>query len=62
MTESFTQLTVDRLDAERANHHELVLSTGPEAVEKRIKNLERRRDALADGLLKRDLFVVKSAK
>jgi len=62
VTESFTQLTVDRLDAERANHHELVLSTGPEAVEKRIKNLERRRDALADGLLKRDLFVVKSAK
>ena len=26
------------------------------------KNLERRRDALADGLLKRELFVVKSAR
>jgi hypothetical protein len=31
-------------------------------VEKRIKDLERRRDALADGLLKRELFVVKSAR
>ena len=62
VTEPFVQLTVDRLDAERANHHELVLSTGSEAVERRIENLERRRDALADGLLKRDLFVVKSAK
>ena len=62
VTEPFVQLTVDRLDAERANHHELVLSTGSEAVERRIENLERRRDALVDGLLKRDLFVVKSAK
>ena len=62
MTELFVQLTVDRLDAERANHHELVLSTGSEAVERRIENLDRRRDALADGLLKRELFVVKSAR
>ena len=62
VTESFTQLTVDRLDTERAYYRELVLSAGPEAVERRIKNLERRRDALADGLLKRELFVVKSAR
>ena len=62
VTESFTQLTVDRLEAERAYHRELVLSAGPETVERRIKNLEERRDALADGLLKRELFVVKSAR
>jgi hypothetical protein len=62
VTESFTQLTVDRLDTERAYYRELVVSAGPEAVERRIKNLERRRDALADGLLKRELFVVKSAR
>ena len=62
VTESFTQLTVDRLEAERAYHDELVLSAGPETVERRIKNLEERRDALADGLLKRELFVVRSAR
>ena len=62
VTEPFAQLTVDRVDTERAYHRELVLSAGPEAVEKRIKDLERRRDALADGLLKRELFVVKSAR
>jgi hypothetical protein len=39
-----------------------VLSAGPETVERRIKNLEERRDALADGLLKRELFVVRSAR
>ncbi len=47
VTESFTQLTVDRLEAERAYHRELVLSAGPETVERRIKNLEERRDVLA---------------
>ena len=62
VTQSFTQLTVDRLDTERACYRELVLSADPEAVERRIKNLESRRDALADGLLKRELFAVKSAK
>ena len=36
------------------------LSTEPETVNRRIIDLERRRDALADGLLRRDLFVVKS--
>ena len=61
-TESFVQLTQNRLDIERSYQDELVLSVGSETIERRIVDLERRQDALADGLLRRDLFVVKSDK
>ena len=61
-TESFVQLTQKRLDIERSYQGELALSVGPETIERRIVDLERRRQALADGLLRRDLFVVKSDK
>ena len=62
VTQSFLQLTQNRLDTERSHQDELLLSTEPETVKRRIIDLERRRDALADGLLRRDLFVVKSDK
>ena len=60
VTQSFAQLTQNRLDMERSYQDELVLSAGLETIERRIIDLERRRDALADGLLRRDLFAVKS--
>ena len=60
VTQSFAQLTQNRLEMERSYQDELVLSAGPETIERRIIDLERRRDALADGLLRRALFVVKS--